>query len=95
MAKRNSATRKDRTRGPGRPPVESRKVRFQVMLEPTYLEHFRKVAADKRINVQDLARWALTALVPDPQNPITGPADLVPVQKTGKKEPPGSKPPAN
>jgi hypothetical protein len=40
--------------------------------------HFRKVAAEKRVNVQALARWAFTALVPDPLNPITGPDELIP-----------------
>jgi hypothetical protein len=85
MAKRKSESRRVRTRGPGRPPVESKKVRFQVMLDPGYLEHFKKVAAEKRVNVQDLARWAFTALVPDPLNPITGPDELIPARPSRKK----------
>jgi hypothetical protein len=85
MAQRKSESRRVRTRGPGRPPVESKKVRFQVMLDPEYLEHFKNVAAEKRVNVQDLARWAFTALVPDPRNPITGPAELIPARPTRKK----------
>ena len=85
MAKRKSENRKVRTRGPGRPPVESKKIRFQIMLDPEYLEHFKKVAAEKRVNVQDLARWAFTALVPDPRNPITGPDELIHARLPRKK----------
>lgn len=88
MTKRKGVSRRVRTRGPGRPPVESKKVRFQVMLDPGYLEHFKKIAAEKRVNIQDLARWALTALVPDPQNPITGLNELAPIRTTKKKRSP-------
>ena len=64
-------------RGRGRPPVEAKKVPFQVMLDPRYLAHFRKIAKQKKINPQDLARWALNGLVPDPFNPISGPEGLL------------------
>ena len=71
-------------KGPGRPPVEVKKVPFQVMLDPRYLEHFRKIAKQKKVNPQDLARWALHALVPDPFNPITGPESLLSSEKPRK-----------
>jgi hypothetical protein len=71
-------------RGRGRPPVEAKRVPFQVMLDPRYLAHLRKVAKQKKVNVQDLARWALTALVPDPYNPITGPEALLASEKPRK-----------
>ena len=50
----------------GRPPVETKKVPFQVMLDPRYLAHFRKMAKDKKIQPQDLARMALSAFIPNP-----------------------------
>jgi hypothetical protein len=69
----------------GRPPAEAKKIRFQVMLDPRYLKHFKKVAKDKRIPVQDLARFALAALVPDPFNPMSGPSDLLRELRSGGK----------
>jgi hypothetical protein len=85
MAAKKSATQKEEPRRRGRPPAEVKKVKYQFMLDPRYLKHFQKVAKEKGVNVQDLARWALTALVPDPYNPISGPADLMRELKTRKK----------
>jgi hypothetical protein len=56
----------------GRPPVEIKKKPFQVMLDPRYIDHFRKVAGQKNIQPQDLARMALNAMIPDPFNPLSG-----------------------
>jgi hypothetical protein len=55
----------------GRPPVEIKKKPFQVMLDPRYIDHFRKVAGQKNIQPQDLARMALNAMIPDPFNPLS------------------------
>jgi hypothetical protein len=63
---------------PGRPPVEAKKIPFQVMLDPRYIEHFRKTAKAKKVNPQDLARLALNAFVPDPFNPVLDPETLKP-----------------
>lgn len=71
-------------RGRGRPPVEAKRIPFQVMLDPRYIAHFRKVAKQKKVSPQDLARWALTALVPDPYNPITGPESLLASERPRK-----------
>jgi hypothetical protein len=60
----------------GRPPVEIKKKPFQVMLDPRYIDHFRKVAGQKSIQPQDLARIALNALIPDPYNPLLASSDL-------------------
>lgn len=60
----------------GRPPVEIKKKPFQVMLDPRYIDHFRKVASQKNIQPQDLARMALNALIPDPFNPLSDSSDL-------------------
>ncbi len=56
----------------GRPPLEIKKKPFQVMLDPRYIEYFRNVAREKGIEPQDLARMALNAFVPDPNNPLAG-----------------------
>jgi hypothetical protein len=53
----------------GRPPVAVKKERFQLMLDPRYLAHFKKVAKANNIQPQDLGRMALAAMVPDPFNP--------------------------
>lgn len=71
-------------RGRGRPPVEAKRIPFQVMLDPRYIAHFRKVAKQKKVSAQDLARWALTALVPDPFNPISGPEALFASERSRK-----------
>ena len=55
----------------GRPPVEVKKKPFQVMLDPRYIDHFRKVASQKKIQPQDLARMALNAFIPDPFSPLS------------------------
>lgn len=57
------------------------------MLDPRYIEHFRRVAAKQKIQPQDLARIALTALIPDPYHPPL--ADLFPgmIPQKGKKKP--------
>jgi hypothetical protein len=56
----------------GRPPVEVKKKPFQVMLDPRYIDYFRKVARKKKIQPQDLVRVALYAFLPDPFNPVPG-----------------------
>ena len=61
----------------GRPPVAVKKKPFQVMLDPRYIEHFKKVAAKKNIQPQELARIALTAIVPDPYNAQIGNMDTI------------------
>lgn len=61
----------------GRPPVEVKKERFQLMLDPRYLAHFKAVAQKKKIQPQDLARLALTAIVPDPYGAPIGTADVL------------------
>lgn len=61
----------------GRPPVEVKKKPFQVMLDPRYIEHFRKVAQSKKIQPQELARMALHAFVPDPFNPLAGGPEIL------------------
>ena len=85
MTVRKSAKDEEATPRRGRPPVEGKKIRFQVMLDPRYLKHFKKVAKDRRVPVQDLARFALAALVPDPFNPMSGPSDLLRELKSGGK----------
>lgn len=70
---------------PGRPTVEAKKVPFQVMLDPRYIEHFRKTAKEKKIKSQDLARLALNAFVPDPYNPVLDPESLKPTIRGRKK----------
>lgn len=60
----------------GRPPVDTKKIPFQVMLDPRYLAHFRKMAKDKKIQPQDLARMALNALIPNPYIPDLNPSNL-------------------
>ena len=60
----------------GRPPVEIKKKPFQVMLDPRYIDHFRKVAGQKNIQPQDLARMALNAMIPDPFNPLSDSSSL-------------------
>jgi hypothetical protein len=52
----------------GRPPVAVKKKPLQLMLDPRYIEHFRKVAKKSGIEAQDLGRMALAAMVPDPFN---------------------------
>lgn len=64
-------------KGPGRPKVEAKKVPFQVMLDPRYIEHFRKTAKSNKIEAQELARKALLAFVPDPFNPMAGSPELI------------------
>ena len=64
-------------KGPGRPSVEVKKVPLQVMLDPRYIQHFRKTAKSNNIEAQDLARKALLAFVPDPFNPMTGSPEAV------------------
>jgi hypothetical protein len=70
----------------GRPPVEVKKKPFQVMLDPRYIEHFRKVAQAKKVQPQELARMALQAFVPDPFNPLSGNAEILQnlLKKTSK-----------
>jgi hypothetical protein len=85
MTVRKAAKEEEAVPRRGRPPAESKKIRFQVMLDPRYLKHFKKVAKDKRIAVQDLARFALAALVPDPFNPMSGPSDLLKELRSGVK----------
>jgi hypothetical protein len=80
----NKDSKETPKRGRGRPPVEAKRVPFQVMLDPRYIAHFRKVAKQKKVNVQDLARWALTGLVPDPFHPITGPEALLASERPRK-----------
>lgn len=72
MAKNSSKTPQR-----GRPPVDVKKKPFQVMLDPRYIEHFKKVAAKKKIQPQDLARLALTAIVPDPYSAPLGNMDVL------------------
>lgn len=60
----------------GRPPVEIKKKPFQIMLDPRYIDHFRKVAGQKSIQPQDLARIALNALIPDLYNPLLASTEL-------------------
>ena len=55
----------------GRPSLEVKKKPFQVMLDPRYIEHFKKTAGSKKVQPQELARMALNAFVPDPFNPLT------------------------
>jgi hypothetical protein len=71
----------------GRPTVEIKKKPFQVMLDPRYIDHFRKVAGQKNIQPQDLARMALNALIPDPFSVLVDSPDLV----SGKKTRPSAK----
>ena len=68
----------------GRPPVEVKKKPFQVMLDPRYIDHFRKVAGQRNIQPQDLARMALNAFVPDPFNPL---ADASGLAQAGQGKP--------
>lgn len=63
--------------GRGRPPVEVKKKPFQVMLDPRYIDHFKTVAQKKKIQPQDLARLALTAIVPDPYSAALGNLDVL------------------
>ena len=70
MLKRK-VSKASKKRGRGRPPVEVKKVPFQVMLDPRYIEYFRKTAKAKKVEAQVLARMALNAFVPDPFNPMS------------------------
>ena len=56
----------------GRPAVEIKKKPFQVMLDPRYLDLFRKTAEANNLQPQELARFALISVVPDPYNPWSG-----------------------
>ena len=66
----------------GRPSMEIKKKPFQVMLDPRYIELFRKAAKTKNIQVQDFARMALNGLVHDPYNYL---AEFVKPQAATKK----------
>ena len=56
-------------RGRGRPPVEFRKKSFHLLLDPRYIEHWRKTCKKMNVQPQDLARMAMNAVIPDPYNP--------------------------
>jgi hypothetical protein len=56
-------------RGRGRPPVAFRKKSFHLLLDPRYIEHWRKRCEKMNIPPQDLARMAMNAVIPDPYNP--------------------------
>ena len=56
----------------GRPAVEIKKKPFQIMLDPRYIEHFRKSAEANNLQPQELARFALISVVSDPYNPWSG-----------------------
>ena len=66
----------------GRPTVEIKKKPFQVMLDPRYIDHFRKIASQKNIQPQDLARMALNAFIPDPYSVLLDSPELVSGKKT-------------
>lgn len=56
----------------GRPRLKSKKKRYQVMLDPSYAEHFAGFAQSQNMQLQDLYRIALFAVVPDPYHaPLT------------------------
>lgn len=57
-------------RGRGRPPVEFRKKSFHLLLDPRYIEYWRKKCGEMNVPAQDLARMAMNAVLPDPYNPI-------------------------
>jgi hypothetical protein len=73
-AKRKAAPKTDAhaeppKRGRGRPPVEFRKRSFHLLLDPRYIEHWRKKCDEMNVPPQDLARMAMNAVIPDPYNP--------------------------
>lgn len=70
---------------PGRPKVASRKKTFQVMLDPRYIAHFKKVAVSKGTTPQALASLAMKALVPDPYAVELTPQDLLTPAKSRRK----------
>jgi hypothetical protein len=55
-------------RGRGRPPVEFRKRSFHLLLDPRYIEYWRKKCDEMNVPAQDLARMAMNAVIPDPYN---------------------------
>lgn len=45
-------------------------------LQVQHIEHFRKMAKDKKIQPQELARMALNAFIPNPYIPVLNLSEL-------------------
>ena len=54
----------------GRPHVESKKIRYQVMLDPRYIKHTTAFSKNQDMTLQDLFRFALISVIPDPFSAI-------------------------
>lgn len=53
----------------GRPEIPVKKKPLNIMLDPRYIEHIKKIAADEGVELQEFLRRAMYSFAPNPFKP--------------------------